>query len=89
MGKMIFTFGVLVAVFGVSKSQAPIPDRIPGWSYDPHGNGFEDNAIEVEVFVDLQCPDCKMAWDTLKQMANHYGRQVCKKYNLGKKCKYS
>ena len=68
---------VLVTVFHVSKSQAPIPNRIPGFSYDPDGAGFSDNAIEVEVFVDLQCPDCKMAWATLKQMASHYGKEVC------------
>ena len=73
---MKFAVFGLLTVFSVGNAQAPIPNRIPGWSYDPNGNGFLDNAIEVEVFIDLQCPDCKMAWDTLKEMANHYGKQV-------------
>ena len=30
----------------------------------------------VLVHLDLQCPDCLMAWDALKQMANHYERTV-------------
>ena len=28
------------------------------------------------VHLDLQCPDCLMAWDALKQMADHYERSV-------------
>ena len=32
--------------------------------------------IHVLVHLDLQCPDCLMAWDALKQMANHYEQTV-------------
>ena len=70
----------LFSVFALScvKSQAPIPSRITGWSYDPNGTGFDENAIEVEVFFDLLCPDCLMAWKGLKEMANYYGQKVRK-----------
>lgn len=57
-------------------AQAPIPNRPSGWVYDPNGKGFIANPIEVQVHLDLQCPDCLMAWDALKQMANHYERSV-------------
>ena len=32
--------------------------------------------IMFSVHLDLQCPDCLMAWDALKQMADHYERSA-------------
>jgi hypothetical protein len=67
-----FCFALILGV----NCQTPIPNKPTGWSYDPKGTGFQDDAIEVEIFLDLQCPDCLMAYPTLKQMADHYGPQV-------------
>ena len=34
-----FSLLILLAHFGIGKSQAPIPNRLVGWSYDPKGEG--------------------------------------------------
>jgi len=69
-------FTTAVSIFVLTAGQVPIPKTVPGWLYDPNGNGFPDSAIEVDVFVDLQCPGCKMAWPGLRDMAIHYGNEV-------------
>merc|ERR1711990_742520 len=57
-------------------AQAPIPNRPTGWVYDPKGNGFVKDPIEVQVFIDLQCPNCLSAWPGLIQMADYYESKV-------------
>ena len=47
-----------------------------GWVFDPVGNGFVENATEIQIFLDLQCSDSEKAWPVLKHVAHHYGPQV-------------
>ena len=71
------SFYTILITAGYATGQAPpIPDQIIGWTYDPNGHGFADNAVELEVFLDFQCYDSMRSWPGLKDMANHYGREV-------------
>jgi len=83
----IFAF---LAGLQVAFGQAPIPNRPVGFVYNPTGNQFVENPVEVQVFIDLQCPskiwfvwtlwivflDCLSAWPGLKAMGDHYGPNV-------------
>jgi len=50
---------------GVS-GQVPIPSRPPGYTY---ANGHADAFIQLDMFIDLLCPDSKAAYPALKQVA--------------------
>ncbi|CBY31809.1 unnamed protein product [Oikopleura dioica] len=69
----IFAF---LAGLQVAFGQAPIPNRPVGFVYNPTGNQFVENPVEVQVFIDLQCPNCLSAWPGLKAMGDHYGPNV-------------
>ncbi len=45
----------------------PIPSRPSGFRL-----GSGDAPVQVEVFVDLECPFSKKAWPTVLAVANHY-----------------
>ncbi|XP_072164283.1 uncharacterized protein [Diadema setosum] len=63
---------VLVATFlGLIShvvSQAPIPNRQPGFVYRT-GNA----PVLLEAWVDLVCPDAQAGWPTYLEVADHYG----------------
>ncbi|XP_033628931.1 uncharacterized protein LOC117291388 [Asterias rubens] len=68
---IFFIAAVLLGTASTGVSQGvPIPKRPP--------RGFVYNAssctapVELKVFVDLTCPDCKAAWPTLLQVAEVY-----------------
>lgn len=46
----------------------PVPSRPSGFRL-----GSSDAPVQVEVFVDLECPFSKKAWPTVLALANHYG----------------
>ncbi|WP_196358096.1 thioredoxin domain-containing protein [Nodosilinea nodulosa] len=45
----------------------PIPSRPSGFRL-----GSGDAPVQIEVFVDLECPFSKKAWPTVLAIANHY-----------------
>jgi protein-disulfide isomerase len=48
----------------------PIPKRPSG-----HSSGKADAPIQIEAFIDLQCPYSKKAWPTLLTIAANYGQE--------------
>jgi hypothetical protein len=48
----------------------PIPKRPSGYS-----SGKADAPIQIEAFIDLQCPYSKKAWPTLLAIAAKYGQE--------------
>ncbi|KJE93977.1 hypothetical protein CAOG_04686 [Capsaspora owczarzaki ATCC 30864] len=60
---------VLVLAAAVS-AQVPIPSRPDGFAY---ANGSPAAPLQIDLFVDLLCPDSQAIWPTLKQVADHYG----------------
>lgn len=46
----------------------PVPSRPSGFRL-----GSGDAPVQVEVFIDLECPFSKKAWPTVLALANHYG----------------
>jgi protein-disulfide isomerase len=48
----------------------PIPRRPSGYS-----RGKVDAPIQIEAFIDLQCPYSKKAWPTLLAVATQYGQE--------------
>mmetsp|Transcript_608 Transcript_608/g.2216 ORF Transcript_608/g.2216 Transcript_608/m.2216 type:complete len:271 (-) Transcript_608:160-972(-) len=58
----------------LSRCQAQLP--IPPGGYDGFlFTGSHSSEIQLEVFFDLMCPVCKVAWPTLKQVMNYYGEE--------------
>ena len=61
----------------VGHATAPVPHVILGWIFDPSGNGFCPDPVELEVLIDLQSAESKSTWPTLKSVAKYYGPKVC------------
>jgi protein-disulfide isomerase len=62
-----------LAVVLVTKEEImaiPIPRRPSGYS-----RGKADAPIQIEAFIDLQCPYSKKAWPTLLAVAAQYGQE--------------
>jgi len=63
---------VLAAAVAVS-AQAPIPYRPDGFLF---GTGTTDSPIQMDMFLDLLCPDCAAAWPNVKSVADYYGSNI-------------
>ncbi|KAJ8044075.1 hypothetical protein HOLleu_11439 [Holothuria leucospilota] len=63
------------SVFGLCVSIAPIPRGTQGQGF-PYSRSACDAKVEIDVFLDLTCPDSKAAFPVLKQVADHFGDQV-------------
>jgi protein-disulfide isomerase len=46
----------------------PIPTRPPGYAIGKAGA-----PLQIEMFLDIQCPFSKKAWPTMLEVAKHYG----------------
>lgn len=57
----------------LTSAQVPIPNKPLGFVY---GNGSHDAPIHIDVFLDLACPDSKVAFPVMKQVAAAYGSQT-------------
>jgi 2-hydroxychromene-2-carboxylate isomerase len=53
-------------------SQVATPPRKVGFQYL---RGNSTARVQLEVFLDLVCPDSKATWPHVKDVANHYGPQ--------------
>ena len=60
---------ILCLTFWFSEAQVPIPTKPLGVHYR---NGTHNAPIHIHVFLDLACPDSKMAWPIMKQVADAY-----------------
>ncbi|XP_067933416.1 uncharacterized protein [Watersipora subatra] len=70
--KIIF---VLAGGFILAHGQVPIPHRPLGFVYK---NASHAAPIHLDVFFDLACPDSKMAFPVMKQLADMYGDKTIK-----------
>ncbi|XP_072047332.1 uncharacterized protein [Amphiura filiformis] len=63
----------LTALLALVKAQVPIPSRPQGF---PYNQSSCQAPIHLEVFVDLICSDCKHAFPTILEVADHYGSEM-------------
>ncbi|KAL5015694.1 hypothetical protein ScPMuIL_005283 [Solemya velum] len=71
MWPTIATTVAMVCVVWVSvNGQVPIPKRPLGFVY---GHGDPADPVLLKAYIDPMCPDCKVAFPTLLQVADHYG----------------
>eukprot|EP00164_Ancoracysta_twista_P003389 GFYU01004525.1.p1 GENE.GFYU01004525.1~~GFYU01004525.1.p1 ORF type:complete len:280 (-),score=103.13 GFYU01004525.1:179-1018(-) len=59
----------LLAIFAIAQAQVPIPTRPDGHAY---GEKNMNAPVQLEVYIDLLCPDSRDAYPALKQVAEHY-----------------
>ena len=59
----------MLTILAVILGQVPIPMG----GYDGFKRGSSSAPIQLEIFVDLKCPDCKAVWPTIKAVADAYG----------------
>ncbi|KDO34647.1 hypothetical protein SPRG_00709 [Saprolegnia parasitica CBS 223.65] len=56
----------LATAVGLATAQVPIPASPPGFTY---AQGSADAHIQLDMFIDLLCPDSKAAYPALQQVA--------------------
>mmetsp|Transcript_11463 Transcript_11463/g.24551 ORF Transcript_11463/g.24551 Transcript_11463/m.24551 type:complete len:243 (-) Transcript_11463:523-1251(-) len=64
-------FFSVLAVSAITSAAVAAP--IPVGGMDGFKHGAPDAPIQLEVFIDLACPDCKAAWPVLKKVVALYG----------------
>eukprot|EP01136_Pigoraptor_vietnamica_P039046 Opistho-1_new@109173 len=69
----LLLLAVTAALVASCVAQVPIPSRPDGV---PYLNAETTAPLQIDVFVDPMCPDCKAAYPTIQQVAAHYGPKV-------------
>lgn len=67
---MIFPHFLTLLLLCISTA-VPIPPR-----YDGYTIGNSSAPIQFEAYYDLMCPDCRESWPVMKQVINHYRKDM-------------
>lgn len=67
--QIVLALVTLAVVFLRGDAQVPIPTKPVGFVY---GNGSRDAPVQIGVYIDLACPDSKMTFPTMLQVADMY-----------------
>ncbi|XP_071849039.1 uncharacterized protein [Apostichopus japonicus] len=71
--RSVLLFVFCVGFLEVCYSQPSVPRRPQGFPYKAECGNVK---VEIDLFLDLTCPDSKAAYPVVKQVADYYGNDV-------------